>query len=75
MCACSSSDLKLGTQVDGLSGAWRNRVSASTGWPGVSLLWLAEISSLIHSFYHSLAARKKKKKKKKAQADPSMNNC
>ena len=31
-------DLKIGTQVATLLGAWRYRVSAGTGWPGVSIL-------------------------------------
>ena len=33
-----TSDLKMGTQVATLPGAWRNRVSTGTGWPGVSML-------------------------------------
>ena len=32
------SDLKIGTPVATLPGAWRYRVSAGTGWPGVSIL-------------------------------------
>ena len=36
------------------------RVSAWTGWPGVSVLWLGEIASFICSFYYfSVAARKR----------------
>ena len=31
-------DLKGGTPVATLPGAWRYRVSAGTGWPGVSIL-------------------------------------
>ena len=31
-------DLKIGTPVATLPGAWRYRVSAGTGWPGVSIL-------------------------------------
>ena len=31
-------DLKIGTPVATLSGAWRFRISAGTGWPGVSIL-------------------------------------
>ena len=31
-------DLKLGTPIATLSGAWRYRVSAGTGQPGVSIL-------------------------------------
>ena len=33
-----SSDLKIGTPVATLPGAWRYRVSAGTGQPGVSIL-------------------------------------
>ena len=36
-------DLKIGTPVATLQGAWRDRVSAGTGWPGVSILWLGEV--------------------------------
>ena len=38
-----TSDLKIGTPVATLPGAWRYRVSAGTGWPGVSILWLGEM--------------------------------
>ena len=41
-----------------LPGAWRYRVSAGTGRPGVSILWLGETESLICNFYLSAAARK-----------------
>ena len=30
-------DLKIGTSVATMPGAWRYRVSAGTGWPGVSV--------------------------------------
>ena len=33
-----ASDLKIGTPVATLPGAWRYRVSAGTGRPGVSIL-------------------------------------
>ena len=33
-----TSGLKIGTPVATLPGAWRYRVSARTGWPGVSIL-------------------------------------
>ena len=33
-----TSDSKIGTPVATLSGAWRSRVSAGTGRPGVSIL-------------------------------------
>ena len=41
-----------------LPGAWNYRVSAGTGWPGVSMLWLSEAESLICNFYLSVAAHK-----------------
>ena len=53
-----TSDLNIGTPVATLPGAWRYRVSAGTGPPGVSILWLGEMESLICSFYLSVAARK-----------------
>ena len=33
-----TSDFKIGTPVATLPGTWRYRVSAGTGWPGVSIL-------------------------------------
>ena len=33
-----TSDLKIGTPVATLPGAWCYRASAGTGWPGVSIL-------------------------------------
>ena len=39
----SYSVLKSGTPTATLPGAWRYRVSAGTGWAGVSVLWLGEI--------------------------------
>ena len=53
-----TSDLNIGTPVATLPGAWRYRVSAGTGRPGVSLLWLGEMESWICNFYLSVAARK-----------------
>ena len=53
-----TSDLKIGTPVATLPGAWRYRVSTGTGRPGVSILWLGEIESLICNFYLGVAARK-----------------
>ena len=41
-----TSDLKIGIPVATLPGAWRYRVSAGTGRPGVSILWLGETESL-----------------------------
>ena len=39
-------DFKIGTSVVSLPGAWRYRVSAGTGWPGVSIPLLGEVESL-----------------------------
>ena len=33
-----TSDFKIGTSVATLPGTWHYRVSAGTGWPGVSIL-------------------------------------
>ena len=52
-----TSDLKIGTPVATLLGAWRYRVSTGTGCPGVSILWLGEVESLVCNFYLSVAAR------------------
>ena len=49
---------KNGTPVATVPGAWHYRVSAGTGRPGVSILRLGEVESLICSFYLSVAARK-----------------
>ena len=53
-----TSDLKIGTPVATLPGAWRYRVSTGTGRPGVSILWLGEVERLICNFYLSVAAGK-----------------
>ena len=53
-----TSDLKIDTPVAAPPGAWRYRVSAGTGRPGVNILWLGEVESLICNFYLSVAARK-----------------
>ena len=53
-----TSDLKIGTPVATLPGAWHYRVSAGTGQPGVSILWLGEVENLICNFYLSVTARK-----------------
>ena len=50
-----TSDLKIGTPVVALSGAWHCRVG--TGRPRVSMLCLGEVESWICSFYLSVAAR------------------
>ena len=39
-----------------LPGAWHYKVSTGTGWPGVSILWLGWIASLICNFCLSVAA-------------------
>ena len=61
-----TSDLKIGTPVATLPGAWRYKVGAGTGLPGVSILWLGEVESLVCNFYLSVAARKT------VRADPSL---
>ena len=53
-----TTDLKIGTPVATLRGTWRYRISAGTGLPGVSILWLGEVESLICNFCLSVAARK-----------------
>ena len=53
-----TSDLKIGTPVTTLPGAWHCRVSAGTGRPSVSILSLGEVESWICNFYLSVAARK-----------------
>ena len=53
-----TSDLKIGTSVPTLPGAWRSRVSPGTDRPGVSILWLGEVESLICNFCLSVAACK-----------------
>ena len=53
-----TSDLKIGTAVATLPGAWLYRVSAGTGHPGVSILQLGEVESWICHFYLSVASRK-----------------
>ena len=41
-----------------LQGPWHYRVSAGIGRPGVSILLLGKVESLICNFYRSMAARK-----------------
>ena len=53
-----TSDLKIDTPVATLPGAWHYKVSAGTGRPGVSILWLDEVESWICNFYLSVAACK-----------------
>ena len=54
-----TSDLKIGNPVVTLPGAWHCRVSAGTGRPGIGILWLGEVGSLICNLYLSVAACKK----------------
>ena len=54
----STSDLKIGTPVATLPGAWHYRISAGTDRPGVSILWPDEKESLVCNFYLSVAAHK-----------------
>ena len=65
-----TSDLKIGSPVATLPGAWRHRVSAGTGRPGVNILWhsgiVGEVESLLCNFCLSMAARTI------AEADPSV---
>ena len=53
-----TSDLKIGTPVATLPGAWRYWVSTGTGQLSVSILWLGEVESWICNFYLSVAVRK-----------------
>ena len=48
---------EIGTLLATLSGAWRDRTSARTGWPCLHILWL-DVASLICSFYLSVTACK-----------------
>ena len=48
---------KNGTPVATLRGAWYYRVSAGTGSPGVSILWLSEVEKLICNFSSGYPAR------------------
>ena len=52
-----TSNLKIGTPVATLPGAWHYRVSTGTSQPRVSILWMGEVESLICNFYLSVAAR------------------
>ena len=52
-----TSDLKIGTPVAAIQGSWHYRVSAGTGWPGISILWLGEVESWIATPI-SVSARK-----------------
>ena len=51
-----TSDLKTGISVATLPCNWCYRVSAGTGWPGVSILWLDQIESLIYNLCLSMAS-------------------
>ena len=52
-----TSDLKIATLAAALSGTWCYGVVAATGRPGVRILSLGEIASLICSVHLSVAAR------------------
>ena len=47
-------DLESSTSVANLPDAWHHRVNAGTGGPGVSLLGMSDIASLIFNFYLSV---------------------
>ena len=49
--------LNIGTPVATLPGVLRYRISAETGWPGVSILRLGETESMVCNFYFSVTAR------------------
>ena len=53
-----TSDLKIGTPVATLPGAWHSKISHGTGQPGVSMLWLGQMESLVCNFYLNVAACK-----------------
>ena len=52
-----TSDLTTGTVVTFLPGDLHYGISARTGGPGVGILSLGEVGSLIYNFYLSLAPR------------------
>ena len=52
-----TNDLKTGSPVATLPGAWQYRVNTVTGWLCVSILWLGKIESLICNFYLNVAPR------------------
>ena len=43
-------DFNMDTPVATLSGAWRYRLRAATGWPGISILLLGEMERLVCNF-------------------------
>ena len=49
--SCHTVDFKNGTPMATLPGAWRYRVSAGNGRPGVSIMRLGETESSIRCFY------------------------
>ena len=53
-----TSDLKIGTPLATLPGAWHYKVSTGIGGPGVSVLRLGEVERLICNFCLSVAACK-----------------
>ena len=52
-----TSDVRFVTPVATMPGAWRSRVSAGTGWPSVSILWLGKLASLICKVCLTVVAR------------------
>ena len=53
-----TSDVKIGTPVTTMPGAWCYSISAGTGWPSISVLWVSEIDSLMYNFCLSVTAHK-----------------
>ena len=51
-----TSDLKNGTPVATLPGAWQFGVSTGTGGPSISILWMGEIANLICNLHLNVAA-------------------
>ena len=50
--------LNIGFLVATLLGAWPDRVSARTAWPGVNIAWLGETAYLSSNFFLCVAAHK-----------------
>ena len=55
---CQVESYKSGTHVASLLHAWGQKISARTGWPGVTTLWLGEVASCISCFCRSVVACK-----------------
>ena len=56
LCLCLFFSFSLSVTTASMTCCYR--VSAGTGWPGVSMQWLGEMDSLICNFYLSVVARK-----------------